>query len=101
MAVAVVFGLLFAVRLIQGGPPADSVTGPSDPRESTPALVDPGDHLRLALPGDTLWSIARELAPASDPRPVVDLLVEANGGSAIEAGQMLVIPAEVAGTGSP
>src|SRR3712207_3558261 len=30
-------------------------------------------------PGDTLWSIARRVAPGRDPRPVVDGLIEANG----------------------
>jgi len=44
-------------------------------------------------PGDTLWSIARRVAPGQDPRPVVDGLIEANdiqGG--LRAGQELSIP---------
>jgi hypothetical protein len=44
-------------------------------------------------PGDTLWSIARQVAPGSDPRPVVDGLIKANdvrGG--LQAGQELSIP---------
>ena len=44
-------------------------------------------------PGDTLWSIARRVAPRQDPRPVVDRLIEANdvrGG--LRAGQELSIP---------
>ena len=43
--------------------------------------------------GDTLWSIARRVAPSRDPRPVVDGLIEANdlrGG--LQAGQELSIP---------
>ena len=43
--------------------------------------------------GDTLWSIARWVAPERDPRPVVDNLIEANdlrGG--LQAGQELSIP---------
>jgi Tfp pilus assembly protein FimV len=43
--------------------------------------------------GDTLWAIARRVAPGQDPRPVVDALVEANdlhGG--LQAGQELSIP---------
>jgi Tfp pilus assembly protein FimV len=43
--------------------------------------------------GDTLWSIARRVAPDRDPRPVVDGLIEANdlrGG--LQAGQELSIP---------
>jgi Tfp pilus assembly protein FimV len=44
-------------------------------------------------PGDTLWSIARRVAPGEDPRPVVDRLIEANdvrGG--LRTGQELSIP---------
>ena len=36
--------------------------------------------------GDTLWTIARELAPGSDPRPVVDLISAMNG---VDAGQLV------------
>jgi hypothetical protein len=42
-------------------------------------------------PGDTVWSIAAEVAPGADPRPVVDAIVEANGGSSLVAGQRLVL----------
>jgi Tfp pilus assembly protein FimV len=47
----------------------------------------------VVQPGDTLWSIARQVAPGRDPRPVVDALVEANdlhGG--LQAGQELTVP---------
>ena len=97
VAVAVVFGLLLAVRLVQGGPPASIG---SDPTVDSPgpalALAGPGDHLRVARPGDTFWAIAQELAPGQDPRPVVEKLVAANGGlSSIDVGQRLVIPGEL------
>jgi hypothetical protein len=46
----------------------------------------PGDGLQLAgastvvvQPGDTLWSLARELAPEEDTRAVVDEIVSLNG----------------------
>ena len=42
--------------------------------------------------GDTLWSIARRVAPGRDPRPVVDELIETNdlhGG--LQAGQELSV----------
>jgi Tfp pilus assembly protein FimV len=47
----------------------------------------------VVQPGDTLWSIARRVAPGQDPRPVVDGLIEANelrGG--LQAGQELSVP---------
>ncbi len=41
-------------------------------------------------PGDSLWSIASELRPGSDPRSVVDELARRNGGSStLRAGQQL------------
>lgn len=96
VAVAVVFGLLLAVRLMQGEPPnATWAELTTDSRVSAQALADPGDLIRIAQPGDTLWALAVELAPDRDPRPVVDLLVAANGGASIETGQRVVIPEEL------
>lgn len=96
VAVAVVFGLLFAVRLSQGPPPAgETAELTSGPRASAQALPDPGDRIHIARAGDTLWSIAVGLAPDADPRPVVDALAEANGGTSIAIGQRIVIPAEL------
>lgn len=50
--------------------------------------------------GDTLWNIAAEVAPAADPRDVVDAIVRLNAldGSTIAAGQSLAIPAEYSAT---
>jgi nucleoid-associated protein YgaU len=43
-------------------------------------------------PGDTLWSIARRVAPGRDPRPVVDRLIEANHlQGSLQAGQQLTV----------
>jgi Tfp pilus assembly protein FimV len=58
--------------------------GPERPARQVTYVVEPGD---------TLWSIARRVAPGHDPRPVVDALVEANdlhGG--LQAGQELSVP---------
>ena len=43
----------------------------------------------VVAPGDTVWSIATSLAPDDDPRPVVDAIVAANGGSTLVPGQRL------------
>jgi len=45
-------------------------------------------------PGDSLWSIAEDLAPGSDPRPLVDAIAQANDVVAGELvpGEILVIP---------
>jgi LysM repeat protein len=48
----------------------------------------------VVRPGDTLWSIARRLAPSNDPRVVVDVLASANGvdPGALVPGQQLSLP---------
>jgi hypothetical protein len=47
-------------------------------------------HVRSVVvePGDSLWSVARELAPERDPRTVVDAIVAARGG------ETTVVPGE-------
>jgi Tfp pilus assembly protein FimV len=48
--------------------------------------------------GQSLWSIAEEVAPNADPRDVVDAIARLNalGGTQVAAGQRLAIPAEYA-----
>jgi nucleoid-associated protein YgaU len=59
----------------------------------TPARVSRASY--VVREGDTLWTIAREIAPGSDPRPVVDLLLATNGVDAgrLVPGQTLVVSA--------
>jgi Tfp pilus assembly protein FimV len=59
----------------------------------TPARVSRASY--VVREGDTLWTIAREIAPGSDPRPVVDLLSAMNGVDAgrLVPGQTLVVSA--------
>ena len=75
-----------------GGPLTASEAG------STPATV----HLRLepvaqtthvVEPGDTLWSIARQLAPEGDVRPVVDALAAHRDGRPLQVGERISLPA--------
>jgi Tfp pilus assembly protein FimV len=76
--VLVVAGFLVVVPGLARG------DGPDRPEPRVTYVVEPGD---------TLWSIARRVAPGRDPRPVVDGLIEANnvrGG--LQAGQELSIP---------
>jgi Tfp pilus assembly protein FimV len=50
----------------------------------------------LVSAGDTLWSIAEEVAPGADPRDVVDQIARLNAlnSVSVQAGQRLAIPAE-------
>jgi hypothetical protein len=46
------------------------------------------------MPGDTLWSVARRIAPDNDPREVVAQIRELNklAGSDLKVGQQLLLP---------
>lgn len=50
------------------------------------------------MSGETLWSIAEDLAPAADPRDVVAEITRLNAlpGGSVAAGQRIAIPAEYA-----
>jgi hypothetical protein len=51
---------------------------------------------RTVLPGETLWQIAVEVAPRSDPRDTIASLVELNALETvrIQSGQVLAVPAQ-------
>ena len=53
-----------------------------------------GESSVVVQPGDTLWSIASDIAPGQDPRGVVDALQEANDmvGAGLVPGQVLLVP---------
>jgi hypothetical protein len=66
------------------GLPGDTVAGPVE--ASVPGA---GARVYVVQPGDTLWSIARQIDPNGDPRPIVDRLAERAGGAALRPGQRL------------
>jgi hypothetical protein len=57
--------------------------------------VEPVARSRYVVqPGDTLWSIAVEMAPSDDPRPLVDAISSANAidPTTLVPGRTIVIP---------
>lgn len=48
----------------------------------------------VVQPGDTLWSVATELDPSSDPRDIIAEIVRLNqlGGSDVQAGEAIAVP---------
>ncbi|UJP10650.1 LysM peptidoglycan-binding domain-containing protein [Microbacterium sp. KUDC0406] len=48
----------------------------------------------MVMPGDTLWSIAGEVAPGADPRDVIDDISSLNNlpGGTLQVGQELAVP---------
>src|SRR2546429_197650 len=58
---------------------------------SSPGIAERRPHVQTVVvqTGDTLWSLARRLAPRSDPRAVVDALVQARGSSTVVPGETI------------
>jgi LysM repeat protein len=90
VAAVVVAGLVIAawaaLGALGGALTASGRSVPS-PRSAVPvAVVD-------VQPGDTIWSIARRVQPSGDVRPLVDRLAAAHGGTVLQVGERIVVPA--------
>jgi hypothetical protein len=90
--------LVIAITLLAGGTAGvqslrglAEVDGSPAPRAVDVRPVPVAGHSYVVQPGDTLWSIAAEIAPEEDPRVVVDALRAANGGPELEVGQELTL----------
>ncbi len=101
VAVSAVLAAVIGLRLVQGQPPSNAAVANNAWASAPVAMADRGEAQRVVAEGDTLWAIAEDLAPGRDPRPIVDALADRNGGSALRAGDVLVIPAEVLASVAP
>ena len=90
-AVAAVLGVALVLVVAQaGGALGDT---PLAVPERRPAVSDATGTVRYVVePGDSLWSIAEQLAPGEDPRPVVDALAEARRGAPLIPGETIIWP---------
>ncbi|MEO2131921.1 MAG: LysM peptidoglycan-binding domain-containing protein [Microbacterium sp.] len=86
-AVAAVPAVLVILGAIWGGGAALASLDPAAPAGTFETVT--------VSSGDSLWSIAEEIAPDADPRDVVSDIARLNGltGSVVSAGQRLAIPA--------
>ena len=84
--VGAVLLVALTIQLVSGLARVDGSSRP-EPVDRGPAPV--AGQTYVVQPGDTLWSIAAEIAPDDDPRVVVDALRAANGGPALEVGTRL------------
>ena len=72
-----------------GGPLTASEAGsPAVTLELAPV----SQRTHVVQPGDTLWSIARALAPEGDVRPVVDSLAAQRDGRPLQVGERITLP---------
>jgi nucleoid-associated protein YgaU len=73
---------------------ASASTGSAAGARAASAALAGSSETVVVQPGDTLWSIARQVAPNADPRGVVDAIIAANhlAGASVQAGQQLVLP---------
>lgn len=81
------------LSLVQGGPPANAGVGPTE--VASVADVQAGESVIVAVGGDTYWEIAATLVADGDIRPVVQQLIDRNGGADLQVGQRVIIPAEL------
>ena len=90
VAATVAAALVTLVLLV--GRPERVPVGEANPWPSTAevSLSTELPGVYVVRPGDTLWDIARALAPGEDPRAVVHDLAVAAGGAALEPGQRIV-----------
>ncbi len=63
----------------------------------TEPLADPGtirvaDATHVVTDGETMWSIALDVAPAGEAAGYVERLVAVNGGAIVVPGQVLTLP---------
>lgn len=67
-----------------------AVQGPS----AAVTTLESGGTLTVVVePGDTYWSLASELSPGRDPRPLVAELRRQVGTPALQAGQVVILSA--------
>ena len=66
-----------------------TLTPPMTPG-TTGAPATLADH--VVVEGETMWSIAQDVAPAGEAATYVERLVAANGGAVIVPGQVLTVP---------
>lgn len=82
--------VVFAGVLVVGGRTAYGALGgvplASSERPTSTVVLD----RTVVRTGDSLWSIARRLAPGRDPRPVVDSLARARHGAPLVPGEEIV-----------
>ncbi|MDZ8171329.1 LysM peptidoglycan-binding domain-containing protein [Microbacterium xanthum] len=90
--VALPLSAFVAAAVVSGGSALASRDVGADPASFSTVVVGAGE---------SLWAVAERVAPASDPRDVIDDIARLNAldGVSVSAGQELAIPAQYAADG--
>lgn len=90
---AILLVLVLMVGALAVGRGAFAGLAPSTATSATPSPVAVADAGSMVVvhPGDTMWSIARDLQPSGDIRPLVDRLVASHGTTTIAPGDRISI----------
>lgn len=84
VVVAIVVLALLLLSGVSGALGADPLTHSESPGAPSARYV--------VQPGDTVWSIATELADGGDVRPVVDAILEMRGSAPLQPGETILLP---------
>ena len=86
--------LVLATVLAVGWLALDAVAGAAGRWAAPqPAPIDGPTVVVEAGPGDTLWTLAREVQPSGDVRPAVEAMIAERGGSGVQVGDEVRVPA--------
>jgi hypothetical protein len=88
----VVLGLVLVAMAVALIASIGSITTAVAGKDDVSPLVAGERQSYVVQPGDTLWSIAGELAPNADRRAAVHALNEVSGGASLQPGQRLYLP---------
>lgn len=77
VGLGVIGGVVQAGGALAGSSPSGRPARPAEP------------IVHIVQPGESLWSIAAEVAPNRDPREVVDALADARGTTQVEVGEAI------------
>ena len=81
---AVVAVALLLLSGVSGALGADPLTHSGSPGAPSARYV--------VQPGDTVWSIATDMADGGDVRPVVDAIIDVRGNAPLQPGEKILLP---------
>ena len=85
---ALAFSLVLAINVVLGAVGGGPLSAP----ESSTGLAPIAAQTYVVQPGDTLWTIARQLQPDGDVRPLVHVLKQRLGRATLQPGDRIAIP---------